>query len=218
MSSEPTTADNNQLWLPDQQPQINTDVAIHSAVVRRPIQTTPDFDLNQFTQDGESPRFSLTELPMMGLLTLRVRPGHPNTDSASQDVLGRALPSKLRYWMSPDEWLLCVPYERTHAMEKAWQRALGGQFSIVNVTAGYIRYELRGTAANYVLAKGTGYDVHPENFPVGKVVNTTFAKTTATLVHAKPALYHMIVRRSYADYVWRWLQDSGTEANQLPID
>lgn len=48
---------------------------------------------------------------------------------------------------------------------------------MVNVSGGQSLLELRGPNVREVLMKSTSYDVHPNNFPVGKAVGTVFAKS-----------------------------------------
>ena len=75
--------------------------------------------------------------------------------------------------------------------------------------------ELSGSDARSVLMKSTGYDTHPDHFGVGKVVNTTFAKAQVTMrvveLSESDARYELVVRRSFSDYLWLWLQRAGAE-------
>ncbi len=54
-------------------------------------------------------------------------------------------------------------------------------------------------------------DVHDRNFPVGKVVTTVFAKTQAVIRRTGDKNWELVVRRSFADYTWLWLQDACKE-------
>jgi len=49
------------------------------------------------------------------------------------------------------------------------------------------------------------------NFPVGKAVTTVLAKTQALCIRVDDAEWHLIVRRSFADYAWDWLCDASAE-------
>jgi len=168
----------------------------------------------------DSADVTLAEYLPTGLLTLRFAPSLPSANSALQRVVALELPARLwcsetddycLRWMSPDEWLLSCPLREAFDIETRLRKELTGHLSIVNVSAGYTLLKLSGVAANAVLKKSTGYDVHPSNLPPGKVVNTTFAKTQATLRCLAPSEYEIIVRRSYADYAWLWLQSTATE-------
>jgi sarcosine oxidase subunit gamma len=96
-------------------------------------------------------------------------------------------------------------------LEQNLRESLNAHVAIVDVSGGYTRLELTGADVRLVLRKSTGYDVHPENFPPGKVVNTIFAKAQATLRCMAEDQYEILVRRSYSDYLWLWLQRAGKE-------
>ena len=123
-------------------------------------------------------------------------------------------------WMSPDCWLLSCPVQECHAIEIALRDAVSAHLAIVNVSGGYTCLELSGEHARDVLMKSTGYDTHPDHLFPGKVVNTTFAKAQVTLrcvdvtkgeQGCVGGRYELIVRRSFSDYVWLWIQRAGAE-------
>ena len=62
-----------------------------------------------------------------------------------------------------------------------------------------------------VLMKSTSYDVHPDNFPVGKAVGTVFAKSQLVIRHTAEDTWELLIRRSFSDYWWLWLQDASAE-------
>lgn len=163
---------------------------------------------------------NLTELPVIGLLTLRAGATSDELQQALQKRLSLTLPARLLSnsegdccvrWMSPDEWLLSCPLDEVFAVERDLRALIDGHLAIVNVSGGFSVLHLEGADAISVLKKSTSYDVTGENFSDGKVVNTTFAKTQVTLRYIDTAHYELIVRRSYADYLWLWLQRAGKE-------
>ncbi|MGB0447236.1 MAG: sarcosine oxidase subunit gamma family protein, partial [Pseudomonadales bacterium] len=48
-------------------------------------------------------------------------------------------------------------------------------------------------------------------FPVGKVVQTTFAKTGATICKCNDGSFDLVIRRSFADYFFLWLKDASED-------
>lgn len=114
-------------------------------------------------------------------------------------------------WVSPDEWLVIVPGGREFETEKRLRAALTGHFAVMNVSGGQTVLELSGKAAREVLMKCTGYDVHPTSFPVGKGVSTTFAKSTAVIRRVGEDRWELVIRRSFAHYIYRWLLDASEE-------
>lgn len=156
-----------------------------------------------------------------GIVTLRASADAPALSKALDKTLGLKLPERLAmaageghtiYWMSPDEWLLTCPYDVIDQLLAYLKSATANHHvAVVNVSSAYCQLNLSGDHAIDVLRKSTAYDVHERNFPKGKVVNTTFAKAQATLAVIDQDSYQLFVRRSFADYLWLWLQRSARE-------
>ena len=152
---------------------------------------------------------TVREKKLLGHLTLRGDAKDPAFAGGVHKALGLELPVALTLvaagdtslqWLAPDEWLLIVPSGSEFAVEQKLREALDGQhISIVNVSGGQTLLELSGPKVREVLMKSTSYDVHPSNFPVGKAVGTHFAKS------------QLVIRRSFSDYFWLWLQDASAE-------
>jgi len=156
-----------------------------------------------------------------GLFTLRASGDAAVLNKALEQHLGLTLPERLSfnqrddhalYWMTPDEWLLSCPYKSLVQLEADLQSAVKTHHvALVDVSSAYCQFSLGGERAIDLLKKSTGYDVHPRNLPIGKVVNTTFAKTQVTLAATDQQTYRLLVRRSFADYLWLWLQRSSKD-------
>ena len=161
------------------------------------------------------------EQALMGQITLRLNAENAEQLKAAEKVLGVALPTQpltsvesgdvsVR-WISPDEWLIIVPGLKAFDVESALQAELSGHYQVVNVSGGWTVFMLSGKNARDVLQKSAPVDVHPAAFPVGKVVTTVFAKSSAIIRRAGDDQYELVVRRSFADYLWLWLQDASRE-------
>ncbi|HCJ28644.1 MAG TPA: sarcosine oxidase subunit gamma [Pseudomonas sp.] len=163
----------------------------------------------------------LREKKLRGHLTLRGDANDPSFASGVHTALGLELPVALTLaaegetslqWMSPDEWLLIVPQGEEYATEQRLRDALAGlHIQVVNVSGGQTLLELSGEKVRELLMKSTPYDVHPSNFPVGKAVGTHFAKSQLVIRHTAEDVWELVVRRSFADYIWLWLQDASAE-------
>lgn len=114
-------------------------------------------------------------------------------------------------WMSPDEWLVVVPPGEEYAVELRLRQALRGHYAVMQVSGAQTLLELSGPRAREVLMKSAGYDFHPRNFPVGKAISTTFAKSTAVIRRVGETQWELIMRRSFADYLYQWLLDASEE-------
>ncbi len=118
-------------------------------------------------------------------------------------------------WLGPNEWLIVGP-DREGAggahLASQFRRALEGQHAAVtDVTESYSVVGVEGAHARDLLRKGTGLDLHPRSFQPGHVAQTLFARADVILHQIGPQAYDLYVRRSFADYLWRWLEDAGLE-------
>lgn len=164
---------------------------------------------------------TLREKKFLGHLTLRGDGHDPEFAAGVHKALGLELPVALTVvansqmslqWMGPDEWLLIVPGGQEFAVEQKLREALDGQhIQVVNFSGGQSLLELRGPNVREVLMKSTSYDVHPNNFPVGKAVGTVFAKSQLVIRRTAEDTWELVIRRSFADYWWLWLQDASAE-------
>lgn len=172
---------------------------------------------------GHTPGVVIHEKAFLGYLTLRGNSADSAFCSGVEHALGMPLPTEPLslhqnqqkgssiQWLSPDEWLIVVQGGTEYETEMALRTELSGHFAVVNISGGQTLLTLSGSAAQDVLHKSTVYDVHPRNFPVGKAVATNFAKATAIIRRPSEGTWELIVRRSFADYCYRWLIDASQE-------
>lgn len=163
----------------------------------------------------------LKEKAMLGHLTLRCNSSSKKQMKVVEQIMGAALPVKpltsvktsenVMLWISPDEWLMLVPGLEAFNIETQFRENMPGHYSLVNSSGGSTVIELSGEHAVDVLKKSTAIDFHSLEFPVGKVVSTVFAKSTATIRRIEEQAFELVVRRSFADYIWCWLQDASRE-------
>lgn len=163
----------------------------------------------------------LREHALLGHLILRGDASDAAFAGGVHKALGLELPGALSVvadgetslqWLAPDEWLLIVAGGSEFEVEGRLREALAGQhISVVNVSGGQTLLELSGDKVRELLMKSTSYDVHPNNFPVGKAVGTVFAKSQLLIRHVGESTWQLVIRRSFADYFWLWLQDASAE-------
>ena len=116
------------------------------------------------------------------------------------------------YWLGPDEWLLA-----DFGAEASWAPPALAAGTVVDVTGGYAAWRLTGPRANDVLRQASSYDSHPRAFPTGRCAHTVFAKTTALIAAEaaadtpEGATYDVLVRRSYSDYLRKYLATAAAE-------
>jgi len=169
---------------------------------------------------GAASSVTLSEVQLPGLLVLRATATKDALSVALKEKIGIELPGTLQSsevenyclrWITPDEWWLSCPNAETFSLETSLRDSVNGHIAIVNVTGANSVLHLSGADARNVLKKSTVYDVNPENLPTGKVVSTTFSKAQASIRALSDDSFEIIVRRSFADYVWLWLQRAGRE-------
>ena len=117
------------------------------------------------------------------------------------------------YWLGPDEWLLVTGRERRAALEAELRGALAGvRSAITDVSGGQTVVVLRGGHVRELLAKGCPLDLHPRAFDVGQCAQSHLAKAPILIrqLDREPS-FEIVVRRSFADYFWLWLEDAAAE-------
>ena len=120
-------------------------------------------------------------------------------------------PQRQLLWLGPDEWLLKLRDGEGDAIASALRAALSGVHSaVVDVGHGNTTLTLEGPAAADLLARGCPLDLHARVFPAGAMAQTHVAKAGATVLCLAPTThYELTVRRSFADYLFRWLCEAG---------
>ncbi len=165
---------------------------------------------------------TLREDKFRGHLNLRGNPQDEAFTSAAEKVLGVALPTAPNsavendavrvYWLCPNEWLLLVAEGAEGQTEADLRAAMEGQhIAVTDLSSGQTLINLSGENLPEVMMKSTVYDCHESNFPVGKAVQTTFAKAGATIYKCADGSYDLVIRRSFADYIFLWLKDACAE-------
>jgi sarcosine oxidase, subunit gamma len=124
-------------------------------------------------------------------------------------------------WLGPDEWLVTCPAHDVPRLVGALREALADvHAAITDLTDGRVAFRLAGPSARDVLAKGTPLDLHPRAFAPGRCAGTLLAKASV-LIHLldddpeRGASFDVYGARSFAHYLWTWLEDAGREYGAL---
>jgi sarcosine oxidase, subunit gamma len=168
-------------------------------------------------------------------LNLRGDPSDAGFVAAVGSVLGTGLPvvantvheadAATVFWLGPDEWLIVTSGEGRAEAARRLHAALGElHAAVTDVSGGQTAMVLRGPAVRDVLAKGCPLDLHPRAFGPGRCAQSHLAKAPVLLrtVNGGPAtdggttsanasVFELVFRRSFADYVWTWLEDAAAE-------
>jgi sarcosine oxidase subunit gamma len=163
------------------------------------------------------------ERPFLGHLNVRGNAQDPRFVGAVSDVLGDGLPivsntvtdvqGITMYWLGPDEWLIVTPDERRAAIESELRRTLAAlRVAVTDVSGGQTLLQLHGARVRDVLAKGCPIDLHPRAFSIGQCAQSHLAKAPILIGQIENQPYfELIFRRSFADYLWTWLETAAAE-------
>lgn len=167
----------------------------------------------------------LGERRFRGAVNLRARRDDPAAREALSAALGCALPSTggseragslTLLALGPDEWLAIGG--GAEEAERLRQACAGQFVAVTDVGENWCSLVVSGPAARTVLAKGCPLDLHPRRFKPGDVAGTLVAKATVVLLQEAEQRYLLLVRRSFADYLFRWLEDAGREAGVAVLE
>lgn len=165
----------------------------------------------------------LGEIRLRGIVNLRVRQDDPAARQTLESALASSLPAinatakaqeLTLMGLGPDEWL-AVGADGPAIAQRLRQATQGHFVAVTDVSENYATLVVAGPAARSVLAKGCPLDFHPTRFRVGQLAQSLVAKATTILelVSDGPegAIFFLLCRRSFAEYLFLWLEDAGKE-------
>ncbi len=167
---------------------------------------------------------TLRSRPFWGFVNLRGNSDDKTFVQGVESVLGASLPVEPNtisegqgvraYWLGPNEWLLVTAPEGQGELVDRLEKALAGaSFAVCDVTGYYTAIELEGPNARHALEKGATLDMHPRVFQPGQCAQTLLSHAVIIL---RPTAttgdgFEIIARRSFADYVFVYLDDAAAE-------
>ena len=137
----------------------------------------------------------LTEPVLDGQVSVRgtPQPGFPVEPNTTAEIDGR-----LVLWLGPDEWLVVG----------AEQGDFPDAEAVVDVSANRVAFELEGSRAADLLARGCSLDLHPSVFPPRRCAQTLVAHAQVILHRSSDETFRLLVRPSVAPYLRAWLEDT----------
>ena len=166
------------------------------------------------------------ELPFQLHVNLRCEPSDELTQNLVARVLGVALPTEpnvffkthdLRvFWLAPDEWLVVAPPTEDDLVKELDSALDGMHHAVTELTGGQTIIRISGPAARELLAQGCTIDLHPTVFGMNCCAQTLLAHVPVLLCQVpgrttEELRFDVVVRRSFADYLSRWLIDGAVE-------
>ena len=155
-----------------------------------------------------------TFLNLRGEATLLKKPIQLVTNLSLPEEPGQTAYNEMYslYWLGPTEWLFIVkdPQERFLAdyYQNALEQQLTGTFhAITDVTGGNTIFRLEGSRMREILNKGTTLDLRLKHFPPGRCAQTKIGHSAALIDRREEHSCNIIVRRSFAEYLWLFLKE-----------
>ncbi len=157
---------------------------------------------------------SLNEMPSCSKISLRGDAAQ--LSSAIESVAG--VPSvsganrfctasdNTQFWMGPDERLMYSNSPDAAALVQSLKQQLpAGKSAVADVSDYYTVLRLSGDKARDVLASGTPFDIHPDNFKQGDCAQIRYGNASILLSRVAESAYDLQVRWSFAEYLWKYL-------------
>ncbi len=165
--------------------------------------------------EREAARLRLRRGPGLGMIALRCAPHVPGLGEALGGALGgmrgAALPERGRIvsanggavaWMSPDEWLLLCPRERTAGLLERLSRELAGEHHLLaDVSDARAVFTLSGPGWREALARLGPADVSPAGFGAGMFRRSRLGQVAAAFWISGPDELRLFCRSSVAGYM-----------------
>ena len=165
---------------------------------------------------------TIREIGPLGMITLRCKADVKALPKAIKAAVGTGVPALRRVvvegeracgWMSPDEYLLVMPYVDVSASLSAITKAMGKEHHLaVDVSDARAVFRIEGAKAEQVLAK-----LSPVDFAAlepGELRRTRAAQVAAAFWKDGEG-YTLVCFRSVARYVFDLLASSATPGSEL---
>ncbi len=180
------------------------------------------------TQDGTEIQFrgvTISELPIMEHFNLRFQPIRTELLDWLQESLAIPIPQSpntfniqdniLCAWLGPDEYLVVSPPDKADRVAEDLERMVTNQFAtFTRLSSAQTIIRITGENSIDFLGRGISIDLHPSQFSFGQCAQTVMAHSNVMILnHTRDnPLLDIVVRRSFADHLWRWLLDVGKES------
>ena len=160
-----------------------------------------------------------------GMISLRGDLASTAVQKAVKSAAGTGVPTQRQVlasgdfsvlWMSPDELLVLVPYDKAEEKTSHLQKSLASEHHLaVNVSDARTLFRIEGKGVREVLAKGAPVDLAPGQFEFGMVRRTRIGLLAAAFWMPQADTFNIICFRSVGAYMETWLKHA-SRADSLP--
>ena len=120
-------------------------------------------------------------------------------------------------WLSPDEWMI-VSNELTSKETNKYElyEMLFNSISktnlgaVVDVTDQFVQLELKGENIYEIFSAGCPFNFNEFKKKKGSTAQTVLNHIDVILHHKEENVVNLFVRRSFAEHLWSWIEDSAS--------
>ena len=138
-----------------------------------------------------------------------ILPTEANTSSSSSKLSS--------IWLSPDEWMvvsneLVQKNSNKYALEENLYNSISktNLGAVVDVTDQFVMLELEGKNIYELFASGSPFNFNEFKEKKGSTSQTVLNNVDVILHHKDENIVNLFVRRSFAEHLWSWIEDSAS--------
>jgi len=120
-------------------------------------------------------------------------------------------------WLSPDEWMIVSneltsketnKYELNEMLFKSISKKNLG--AVIDITDQFVQLELKGKNIYEIFSAGSPYNFYEFKEKKGSTTQTVLNHIDVILHHKDSDMVNLFVRRSFAQHLWDWIEDSAS--------
>ena len=120
-------------------------------------------------------------------------------------------------WLSPDEWMIVSnelvnkendKYELNEILFNSISKTNLG--AVIDVTDQFIQLELKGKNIYKIFSAGCPFNFNEFKEKKGSTTQTVLNHVDVILHHKDENIVNLFVRRSFAEHLWSWIEDSAS--------
>ncbi len=178
--------------------------------------------------EPSSTSIAMHEISSRGMIDLRGLSTDKKFMAAAKSALGFDLPKTPRtsnawgdvkaLWLSPDQWLVLCPRDKTAALLESLNAALIKIYSLcVDVSDMRAIIRLTGEGVHEILMKGCSLDLLSDEYAPGTVRRVRFAEIAALINIVEHHTIDLYVFVSYAEYAWEFLLKAARKGAEVKL-
>ena len=120
-------------------------------------------------------------------------------------------------WLSPDEWMIVSnelvnkdtnKYELNEILFNSISKTNLG--AVIDVTDQFVQLELKGKNIYKIFSAGCPFNFNEFKEKKGSTTQTVLNHIDVILHHKEENVVNLFVRRSFAEHLWSWIEDSAS--------